>query len=70
MLNYEKHLKDMHIAAATWEEWAEAARREGNLSIAHLCSERAIRCHFLADLDPDIEAFFRQQLSSIKPFPE
>lgn len=65
-MNYNQHLKEMTSAAYAWEELAEIARSEGDLSVANLCAQRAIRCRYLAEPEPDIETFFRKRAARIK----
>lgn len=55
---YQTHLLRCVAAAEAWERAAETARRAGNLTLAHSCSENAIRMRWLAEPDSDVEQLF------------
>ncbi len=57
-MTYAEFRLEMVAAAEAWERAAETARLAGKLALAHALSENAVRCHYLAEPDPDAEKLF------------
>lgn len=58
---FDRHRQFCADMATTWDRAAEAARVAGNLSLANSCAQRAIRCWYLAEYDPDVEDIYNTQ---------
>lgn len=55
---YESFRAQCASAAEIWDRAAETARSAGDLQLAHLCSDQAIKCGYLAHPEPEIERLF------------
>lgn len=57
---YDRHRQECESWAWAWERAAENARLSGDLGLAYSCSQLAIKCRYLAEPDPDVEAIFNR----------